>query len=175
MYVDNKTLNPKYKFDIDFDKDSIKVFDPKIDPELLYDLQEWTEQVHLTFPDNDTAFHYFGKLWTKDLQDTLRHLIAPYLWENAEIIPHHIWFHTYGPKDKMDAHHHIGCDKSGILYLNEVGSTTFIAHVPKHRPVVDIKSKPGRIVTFPSNMLHYVTPHMEEDKVRYVIAFNQVS
>ena len=47
--------------------------------------------------------------------------------------------------------------------------------IPQYVMKVDIKSKPGRIVTFPSNMLHYVTPHLEEDKVRYVIAFNQVS
>lgn len=113
--------------------------------------------------------------------------------------PRNLWFQFYRENDYHGPHDH-GSDlsTSGIMYFNEIGGTTFMNpfyynFLSKHEKFLKnlpykenreiweklnsshsffIKSKPGKIITFPSHIIHWVESHLTKDNIRYIASFN---
>lgn len=62
---------------------------------------------------------------------------------------------------------------SGILYLTDIGSTSFYnpSTCMFQKNSLKIQSEYGKIVMFPSDMIHWAEP-TRSDKYRYVVPFN---
>ena len=97
------------------------------------------------------------------------------------------WYAEYGEHDYHAAHiHATSCpdeltdqgathfNYSGIICLSDFGETTFInPNVSSFtEPFMRVNSEFNKVILFPSNIYHFVTPHGLKDKVRAVFSFN---
>ena len=87
-----------------------------------------------------------------------------------------IWFERYQWDRIFHPHHHMDYTKSskhftcGILCINSLGDTNFYnASNNKRRKVLSVENL---LITFPSYIIHYVSPHLQKDAIRYTVAFN---
>ena len=65
------------------------------------------------------------------------------------------------------------CNYSGIIYLSDLGGTTFYSVSPtSFESRFFLKSEMGKIIIFPSLLPHAVEPTHNEENKRYVVAFN---
>jgi|TARA_B100000809_G_C15040558_1_gene495383 hypothetical protein len=92
------------------------------------------------------------------------------------------WTAISGPKGYHECHQHsqsnpfetMGPNMSSILYLSNIGKT----HVfnPNQQGSIDpeifIESVLGKMVMFPSHILHRALPHMVENEERFIISSN---
>jgi len=98
--------------------------------------------------------------------------------ENNSIIDiDQYWTAIYTKTAHHSTHNHSSniLDKinySGILYLTDIGHTTFYSTNPSSfENKFDSKSEVGKILIFPSTIPHSVEPTMDESK-RVIVAFN---
>lgn len=65
------------------------------------------------------------------------------------------------------------CNYSGIIYLSDLGETTFFSTSPSSfESTFVFKSKMGKVLIFPSTLPHMVHPTLNGENSRYVVAFN---
>lgn len=84
-----------------------------------------------------------------------------------------LWIQWYDDKTGFNAHRHGRTDKQcGIIYLDDIGGTHFVCDDCDGGMLHFEKSSVNKCVMFPSWLIHYVFPHQEENKIRYIIAFN---
>ncbi len=144
--------------------------------DFITEIREWCEQASSTFDHVDRSHKYFGE-----------HQDALYFHDEVSIAidnatgyrPTHYWMQFYAWNDHMSVHAHRDegnqIVRSGILFLDDIGVTTFICDPgPDLRENTIIASEPGMVVTFPRDMLHYVIPHCVIGKMRYTLPFNCV-
>ena len=94
------------------------------------------------------------------------------------------WYAEYGEHDHHEPHTHAAScfqdfdtdcfNYSGIICLSNFGETTFINPNPSSfvDHFVRVKSEFNKVILFPSNIYHFVTPHGLKDKVRAIFSFN---
>jgi len=97
------------------------------------------------------------------------------------------WYAEYGECDFHEPHIHSGeCVTqtpnsflySGIICLSNFGETSFInpnsssISLLYSDGITTIPSEYNKVILFPSNIYHYVTPHGLKDKTRAVFSFN---
>ena len=95
------------------------------------------------------------------------------------------WYAEYGEHDHHPAHiHATSCPRdlngqtdynySGIICLSDFGETAFIN--PNLSSLTEdflrVNSEFNKVILFPSNIYHFVTPHGLRDKVRAIFSFN---
>ena len=93
------------------------------------------------------------------------------------------WYSEYGEHDSHRTHAHgQNCTTeipnsflySGIICLSNFGETYFVN--PNSSSFVDgiiqIPSEYNKVILFPSNIYHFVTPHGLKDRTRAVFSFN---
>jgi len=138
------------------------------------EIREWCEQASSTFESTDHGHQYFA-----DHQNDLyfHDEVSNAVEKATGYRPKHFWMQFYEWKDHMTAHthrdEHNNIIRCGILFLDDIGATTFICDKgPKERECKIIPSEPGLVVTFPRDMLHYVVPHCVIGKMRYTLPFN---
>jgi len=92
------------------------------------------------------------------------------------------WSAIYGPKGYHATHQHsqsnpfetMGPNMSSVLYLSNIGKT----HVfnPNQNASIDpeifIQSVLGKMIMFPSHILHRALPHMVEGEERHIVSSN---
>jgi hypothetical protein len=78
---------------------------------------------------------------------------------------HNLHNHNYGITDTINY--------SGILYLSDIGSTTFFSDSPtSFESSVNIQSQTGKIIFFPAKLPHVYEPTLVEANERFVVPFN---
>ena len=97
------------------------------------------------------------------------------------------WYAEYGEHDQHEAHIHAlscpadltdrgisGFNYSGIICLSNFGETTFINPNTSSfiEPLIRVRSEFNKVILFPSNIYHFVTPHGLKNKVRAIFSFN---
>ena len=97
------------------------------------------------------------------------------------------WYAEYGEHDHHESHlHALSCPVdltdqgttgfyySGIICLSNFGETTFINPNPSSftEPLIRVRSEFNKVILFPSNIYHFVTPHGLKNKVRAIFSFN---
>jgi len=95
------------------------------------------------------------------------------------------WYAEYGPHDWHEPHNHemkeinimqLGnaFKYSGIINLSMIGETAFLNpnYSSSENIVLRIPSDFGRTILFPSNLIHWTTPHRLEGRTRASISFN---
>ena len=94
------------------------------------------------------------------------------------------WYAEYGEHDHHEAHihatscpHKLGTNNynySGIICLSDFGETSFIN--PNFSSFTEaclrVSSEFNKVILFPSNIYHFVTPHGLKNKVRAIFSFN---
>lgn len=97
------------------------------------------------------------------------------------------WFAEYGPTDCHDPHLHCNFqyninpegdpkkwNYSMVINLSDIGITTFFNsnYSGLSSPFKGFVSTRGGVIMFPSNILHWVSPHRQEGQRRRVISAN---
>ena len=97
------------------------------------------------------------------------------------------WYAEYGPTDCHDPHLHCHfqyninsqCDPkkwfySSVINLSNIGSTEFFNpnYSGLSSPIKTFESIRGRVILFPSNILHWAPPHRVDGQTRRIISAN---
>ena len=92
------------------------------------------------------------------------------------------WTAISGPKGYHSCHQHsqsnpfesMGPNMSSVLYLSNIGKTHVFNPIQLGTidPEIFIESVLGKMIMFPSHILHRALPHMVEDEERIVISSN---
>jgi uncharacterized protein (TIGR02466 family) len=110
-------------------------------------------------------------------------------WRREDYFITQMWANKYSPSDenktgaKINAHYHSNSLLSGVLYFDENTPTRFFQHdktrtliktsmaenTPFTSEIFTVNAKPGRLLLFPSYLVHDSEP---SDKERVTIAFN---
>jgi len=110
-------------------------------------------------------------------------------WRREDYFITQMWANKYSPSDenktgaKIQAHYHSNSLLSGVLYFDENTPTRFFQHdktrtliktsmaenTPFTSEIFTVNAKPGRLLLFPSYLVHDSEP---SDKERITIAFN---
>ena len=91
------------------------------------------------------------------------------------------WTAIYGERGYHETHNHnesfydiLHCNMSSILYLSDIGHTEFFN--PRQSDEIHsscrIPSKMGKMIMFPSHMLHRALPHGKKDAERIIVSSN---
>jgi len=140
-----------------------------------------------TYKTNFSFKDVHGKLFDPIIEEIKGHLVKDYISFEVSGAP---WYAEYGEHDYHEPHIHattcpVDDDRvfqkgenyynySGIICLSNFGETTFLNPNTSSfvRGGVKINSEFNKVVLFPSNIHHFVTPHGLKDKVRAVFSFN---
>ena len=108
--------------------------------------------------------------------------ITLFLFNKLNLKVLHAWLQGYGENNFHDCHTHAECMYSCILYLDcsDKSSETVFYHptyphsVMYHvkKTTIKIKPKVGKLIIFPSYLLHMVLPN--KDKKRLILSANLI-
>ena len=153
---------------------SLQIVQTKLSQNNMDELCEWIEEMRHSFESNDHSYDWFTRNPDRlPLRHEIRHAVETASAYTAD----HIWMQCYNYLDVMHIHNHSNevTDRSGILFLDNIGQTSFLVDKGHDRaPVKHIASSPGKLITFPPNVYHYVMSHNEPNAFRHTIAFNTV-
>ena len=91
------------------------------------------------------------------------------------------WTAIYGEKGYHPAHSHTGTlfsvtspNMSSVLYLSNIGGTHFFnpSQMGVNHKDFYIQAEVGKMVMWPAQLIHRVTPHGEKNKERVIISSN---
>jgi len=120
----------------------------------------------------------------KNICNTATKLAINLGYKNTEFFITQMWANKYKALEGIHTHHHANSFFSGVIYFDDVGSTVFlrdsnvknILQLPLQEDtsfnnnMYEVPSAKGRIVIFPSYMVHYSTNNTNLD--RTTISFN---
>ena len=155
------------------------------------DEAEKGESVH--GPTYKTNFHTRNLYGTIDLTECINILNEKLKNERSFVeLGEQPWYAEYGSTDCHDPHLHCNYQYniisgkpypeydariwhySMIINLSNIGSTTFFNsnYSGLSSPFKSFSSKRGNVLLFPSNILHWVSPHRVDGQIRRIISAN---
>ncbi len=175
-----------YQFDNLFKRDDILI-------NILNELKKKSEILENIIPEKDFGPTYKTNYQISDLSDiTLFNVILDIL--NRELdtgysarveFVSNPWYAEYGPHDNHEPHIHDqkqinimevknAFKYSCIINLSMIGETCFLNpnYSSDSSLILRIPSNFGRTILFPSNLIHWTTPHRLEGRIRGIISFN---
>ena len=129
---------------------------------------------------NYTTFHKENILLIPQITNLKKTLDNIFNKLNLKVL--HAWLQGYGENNFHDCHTHAECMYACILYLdcsNKSSETVFYHPTYPHsvmyhvkKTTIKIKPKVGKLIIFPSYLLHMVLPN--KDKKRLILSANLI-
>jgi len=137
-----------------------------------------------TYKTNYLFSEVHGTLFNPIIEEINEWLVKDNISFKVKGIP---WYAEYGEHDHHEAHiHATSCqyeltvpvtnyfNYSCIICLSDFGETTFINSNSSSftDSIIKVNSEFNKVILFPSNIYHFVTPHGLKDRVRAIFSFN---
>ena len=137
-----------------------------------------------TYKTNFIQAEVHGELFKPFIEELNKYLVKDNISVQLTGPP---WYAEYGEYDHHEAHiHDTSCptvltepstnyfNYSCIICLSDFGETTFINPNSSSfgSPFMKVRSEFNKVILFPSNIYHFVTPHGLKNKVRAIFSFN---
>jgi uncharacterized protein (TIGR02466 family) len=124
------------------------------------------------------------KWFVKDIEQAANEFCNGIGHESRKFFITQMWANKYSSNQGIHTHHHANSFFSGVVYFDNVGSTVFLRdsnvknilqipilnHTSYSTNIYEVPSESGRMVLFPSYLVHYSTN--ETDQERISISFN---
>ena len=151
--------------EIEQQKDSMKIISNAI--------QQQSTSDYITDYGSPTKLEWFEKIWNQAVVEEFKEM-------GIKVSLVCYWTAIYNHNAIHLKHTHRSgyldpTNYSGILYLSNIGKTTFYS--PNHTSTIsehDYESSFANMVLFPSTIIHEVKPHANDGNERYVVSFNAV-
>lgn len=151
--------------EIEQQKDSMKIISNAT--------QNQSTRDYITDYSSPTKLEWFEKIWNQAVVEDFEQM-------GMKISLVYYWCAIYSHNAVHSKHTHRSgyldsTNYSGILYLSNIGNTTFYS--PNHTSKIseqNYESSFANMILFPSTVIHEVKPHQNDGNQRYVVSFNVV-